>query len=194
MVALPSRTWKTHCHTGLTLQPDVCMGRLYIGSTTMYETLGQLQRFEFAEVGLLRDVDLTLALKQQSPLNTFTGYVPTYHFDMRLDGMSSVVGHISLRVGNIGEVVLYLGHIGYGVEPEYRGRQLAARSCKLLLSLAAQHYLDPLWITCNPDNWASRRTCELIGATLIEIVDVPHDNSLYQRGETRKCRYRIDLR
>ena len=159
----------------------------------MYETLDQLQRFEFANVGELRDRDLTLTLSQKSPLNIFTGYVPTYHFDMRLDGVRSTIGHISLRVGNVDDVVLYLGHIGYGVEPEHRGRHLAARSCVLLLPLAAQHHLDPLWITCNPDNWASRRTCELAGATFVEIVDVPRDNALHQRGETRKCRYRIDL-
>ena len=159
----------------------------------MYETLDQLQRFEFADAGLLRDHDLTLVLTQRSPLNTFTGYVPTYHFDMRLDGARGAIGHISLRVGNTDDVVSYLGHIGYGVEPGYRGRHLAARSCKLLLPLAFRHHLDPLWITCNPDNWASRRTCELVGATLVEIIDVPRDNSLHHRGETRKCRYRIDL-
>jgi hypothetical protein len=28
---------------------------------------------------------------------------------------------------------------------------------------------------------------------MIEIVNVPPENSLYQRGETRKCRYRLNL-
>jgi len=159
----------------------------------MYETLDQLQRFEFADTGELRDRDLTLFLAQRSPLNTFTGYVPTYHFDIRLDGVPSAVGHISLRVGNTDEIVLYLGHIGYGVEPVYRGRRLAMRSCQLLLPLASRHSLNPMWITCNPDNWASRRTCELAGGILAGIVDVPPENSLHQNGETRKCRYRFDL-
>ena len=45
-------------------------------------------------------------------------------------------------------------------------------------------------ITCTPDNAASRRTCELAGAVLVEIVDVP---DIYQNGEPRKCRYRIEL-
>ena len=158
----------------------------------MYETLDELRRFVFADVGVLCDSDLTLAITQRAPLNFFNGHVPAYEFDMHLTGVREAVGRISLRVGNTPEVVLYLGHIGYGVDMPYRGRHLAARSCKLLLPLAKSHGLDPVWITCNPDNWASRRTCELAGGTLVETVDVPSDNSLFLRGETRKCRYRID--
>ena len=37
---------------------------------------------------------------------------------------------------------------------------------RLLLPLARRHGLQTVWITCNPDNWASRRTCELAGAEL----------------------------
>lgn len=159
----------------------------------MYETLDELHDFKFADVGILRDRDLYLALTQRTPLNSFPGYVPTYHFEMRQNGSYGVAGRISLRVANTPEIVLYLGHIGYGVEPEYRGQHFAGRSCKLLFPLARQHHLNPLWITCNPDNWASRRSCELAGGVMVEIVDVPPQNSLYQRGETRKCRYRIDL-
>jgi tagatose 1,6-diphosphate aldolase len=62
----------------------------------------------------------------------------------------------------------------------------------LLLPLARSHGLMTIWITCNPDNFASRRTCELAGATLVEIVDLPEDNDMYQRGERQKCRYRLD--
>jgi len=47
------------------------------------------------------------------------------------------------------------------------------------LALARSHDLNPLWITCNPDNIASRRTCELAGATLVEIVDLPENTDMY---------------
>jgi hypothetical protein len=46
------------------------------------------------------------------------------------------------------------------------------------------------FITCNPDNWPSRKTCEWIGATLVEIVDLPPENDQYKEGERQKCRYR----
>ena len=88
---------------------------------------------------------------------------------------------------------MYGGHIGYDVSEEHRGKRYAARSCSLLLPLAKRHDLNPLWITSNPDNLPSRRTCEIIGARLIEIVDLPKETDLYQEGDRQKCRYRLDL-
>ena len=56
-----------------------------------------------------------------------------------------------------------------------------------LLPLTQRHGLDVLWITCNPDNIASRRTCERLGATLVDIIPVPKDHELYARGDHQKC-------
>ena len=66
-------------------------------------------------------------------------------------------------------------------------------ACQLLFGLARRHGLSELWITCNPDNIASRKTCERLGAEYVETVSLPRDHVLYQRGEREKCRYRIDL-
>jgi RimJ/RimL family protein N-acetyltransferase len=63
----------------------------------------------------------------------------------------------------------------------------------LLLPFARRHGLKTIWITCNPNNWPSRRTCERLGATLVEIVPLPPDNDQYIAGEREKCRYRIEL-
>ena len=41
------------------------------------------------------------------------------------------------------------------------------------ISSALAHSLDRLWITCDPDNRASRTTCERLGAVLVEVVTVP---------------------
>jgi tagatose 1,6-diphosphate aldolase len=84
----------------------------------------------------------------------------------------------------------YGGNIGYGLEPAWRGRHYAGKACKLLKQVALDQGMGVLWITCNPDNWPSRRTCEWIGATLVEIVDLPPDNDQYLDRETRKCRCR----
>jgi tagatose 1,6-diphosphate aldolase len=62
-----------------------------------------------------------------------------------------------------------------------------------LLPLIRRHGLTPLWITCNPDNFASRSTCERLGASLVEIVAVPQSEALHARGEHFKCRYRLDV-
>jgi predicted acetyltransferase len=149
--------------------------------------------FEFNNPGKLIDGDLELILIHKYPGNHAIGHVPTYQFKMTHVGQNTEIGHINLRIGTTDHIVMYAGHIGYGVHPEYRGRRYAARACRLLLPLARSHGLKTLWITCNPENLASRRTCELAGAELVEIVELPPGNEMYRRGERKKCRYRIDL-
>jgi predicted acetyltransferase len=149
--------------------------------------------FHFHNPGPLIDDDLVLVLREEYPGDPALNYVPAYKFKMTLRDQSAEIGNIELRVGNTESLVRYGGHIAYGVETAYRGHHYAARACRLLQPLAKSHGLTTLWITCNPDNFASRRTCELAGATFVEVVDLPEDNDMYQRGERQKCRYRIDL-
>lgn len=149
--------------------------------------------FEFRDPGPLVDGDLKLVLAGQYPADPLKGWVPSYSFQMALAGRGAIAGRIDLRVGETRDVLMYAGHIGYAVAPEHRGHHYAARACRLLLPLARSHGLKAVWITCNPDNWASRRTCELAGAEFVEIVDLPADNEMYLNGERQKCRYRIDL-
>ena len=105
----------------------------------------------------------------------------------------SIAGSISLRIGHSPNLDFYLGHIGYHVLPPSRGKHYAERACRLLLPLARAHEHKVMWITCNPENAASRRTCERLGARLVETVDVPRDNALYGQGDRQKCRYRLEL-
>jgi tagatose 1,6-diphosphate aldolase len=139
------------------------------------------------------DGDLRLALRRTYAGNPALGLVPSYTFDMRHRATGELLGSIDLRLSNDPYIVRYAGHIGYGVEPKHRGHHYAARACKLLLPLAKRHSLNPLWITCNPDNVASRRTCERLGMSLEEIIALPKDTDLYRRGEREKCRYRLLL-
>jgi predicted acetyltransferase len=145
----------------------------------------------FIEPGRLQDRELLLVLDRYLIADPEKEWVPTYHFNMVREGSSTVIGGINLRIGNPDRLVLYRGHIGYGVKPEYRGHHFAARSVRLLVPLAAAHGLNPIWITCDPDNLASRRTCELAGAEFVGIIDVPADEEMYQRGIRQKCRYRL---
>jgi tagatose 1,6-diphosphate aldolase len=122
--------------------------------------------------------------------------IPSYHFWMKLNGPDvpvRIAGGIGLRLGDTPNIRKYIGHIGYNVYPPARGNHLAERACRLLLPLARHHGIKTLWITCNPDNLASRRTCDRLGGVLVDIVPVPEDHELYARGDHYKCRYRIDL-
>jgi len=143
----------------------------------------------FQEPPIFKDGDLELRLRERRRAVPEKGWVPTYRFDMMVDG--EVAGTIDLRLGATPAMVNFGGQIAYGVEPSYRGRRYAARSLRLLLPLAAAHGMTELWITCNPENWASRRTCEIVGAELVAIVDLPPDSDMYIEGERQKCRYRL---
>jgi tagatose 1,6-diphosphate aldolase len=139
--------------------------------------------------GELRDGDLRLELVHYAfhPSNK----VPTYFFRMVSPESGDDFGRINLRVGSTAHVERYAGHIGFDVTPAHRGHHFAARAVKLLLPFARQFGLDPLWITCDPENTASRRTMEIAGAEFVEIVDVPADCCIFQSGHPRKCRYRL---
>ena len=152
------------------------------------------RHFTFYNPGILIDRDLELILTETiSPETNLIAPVPVYNFAMRQTKTTEKLGRISFRVANTEDIVLYAGHFGYDVVEKYRGHRYAARSCQLLFPLAIKHRVNPLWITCNPDNHASRRTCEIAGGKLIEIVDLPPDNDQYLDGERQKCRYRFDL-
>lgn len=150
-------------------------------------------RVRFLEPGDLQDGDLNLVLRRTYRGSRSLGLAPNYTFDMTHGGSGERMGEIDLRLSHEYYITHFAGHIGYSVERSYRGHHYAARACRLLFPLARQHELSPLWITCNPDNLASRKTCEAVGATLVEIVAVPPDSDLYRRGEREKCRYRVDL-
>ena len=145
------------------------------------------------DVGPMRDRDLWLELRIREPENPTRGWVPAYRFAMRLDGVGHAVGRLGFRVGTTHTIERYAGHLGYEVSPAFRGSRLAERSCRLIFSLARRHGFQELWITCNPDNWPSRRTCERLGAELIDTVDVPRDSDVFGPGSERKCRYLLAL-
>lgn len=131
------------------------------------------------------------------PADPAHGIAPAYHFWMRIAGDAghtvTMAGGMGLRIGVSADLEWYLGHIGYHVYPPSQGHHYAERAVRLVLPLARHHGMRTLWITCNPDNFGSRRTCERLGASLVDIVPVPTAHPLYVRGDRQKCRYRLEL-
>ena len=91
-------------------------------------------------------------------------------------------------------MIRYAGQVGYVVEPAHRGHRYAERACRLIMPLAKRHGMDSLWITCQPDNMASRRTLERLGAECVGIFDVPPAYPLDAGAERRKMCFRLALR
>lgn len=141
--------------------------------------------------GELTDGELRLVLQERFPGDPSRNYVPEYRFRMVHVGTGAEVGAIKLRVGNTEHVLKFAGHISCAVHPEHRGHRYAAKATVILLPLAKRHGLDPVWIACNAENTASRRTARILGAELVEVIPVPAVMDIYDEGERHACRYRI---
>lgn len=114
--------------------------------------------------------------------------VPAYLFDItRHNGQR--IGQIDIRLGTTEALVRYGGQIGYGIDKPFRGHGYAYQACLLLKSVALEMGFEELWITCNPDNIASIKTCEKLGAQYVERVTVPFGSELWFRGDRAKVRY-----
>lgn len=145
----------------------------------------------FFDTTFLKNNEIQLLLEKTVDGDEEKGRVPAYHFAIcNLEGTK--MGTCDLRIGH-NEKLYFGGNIGYRVEEQYRGHHYAGKTCLLLFELAKKHELEYLIITCNPDNYPSRKTCEYAGGELLEIVDLPADSDMRVRGETEKCIYRFEL-
>lgn len=123
-----------------------------------------------------------------SPPDRDMGFGETYDYVIAPHGVHKEAGQISLRLGE-SPCVYYFGHIGYHVDPPYRGQHYAKRACELLRPLMEAAGKGSVVITADPDNLASRRTCEGLGCELERIVEVPREIRSRWEISAVKCRY-----
>ena len=97
------------------------------------------------------------------------------------------IGEIALRIGDSPEQ-FYLGHIGYHVDPPYRGHAYAAKACLLSAQFLRAFGLQHVVITTDLDNIPSIKTCIRIGCELESIVQVPEE--MQQRLEISNMKHR----
>lgn len=145
----------------------------------------------FLDTAFLKSDEIQLLLEKTVDGDEKRNWVPAYHFFIcSLNGTK--MGTCDLRIG-YNDNLYYGGHIGYTVFPEYRGNHYAGKACLLLFQLAVKHDMKYLYITCNPDNYASRKTCEFAGGKLLEIAELPEGNDMRDEGESEKCIYEFTL-
>ena len=90
-----------------------------------------------------------------------SAYVPSTELWMT-DG-AEFVGRISLRHRLTDALLTWGGHIGYAVRPSARRKGYAGQALGLMLRRCAELGIDPVLVTCDVDNEASRRTIERNG-------------------------------
>ena len=146
----------------------------------------------FLDTDFLRNEEIRLVLEKTVEAAPERNWLPAYHFAIcDLDGVK--MGACDLRIGH-NESVYYGGNIGYRVEEPYRGRHYAGKACRLLFELARRHGMEYVIITCDPDNWPSRKTCEYAGGELLEIVELPeNDKRRRLTGDVYRCIFRFSL-
>lgn len=142
----------------------------------------------FLPPGTLIDGDLELVLEARLPADVERGFPPAYKFAMLRVGSDAKIGEIGLKIG---DPPAHLGHVWYRVSAEYRGGHYAARALRLLVPLARRHGVDPVRITNREENAASRRTCELAGATFVGMVETPEGYEDWLGPVRTKCVYRL---
>jgi len=149
-----------------------------------------MDSFAFLDTSDLTDGEITLRLDRTVEGDPERNWVPAYHFAI-CDAKGTVMGGCDLRVG-YNENTYYGGNIGYHVDPPFRGHHYATKACRLLFRLARRHGMPSVWITCDPDNAALRRTCETLGGTLLEVADIPEDHPMRLEGKTKVCIFRFE--
>lgn len=98
------------------------------------------------------------------------------------------IGQISYRDGE-SRCVYYYGHIGYHIDPPFRGHHYAYRACKLIINEIRFSGKSSVVITCDPHNIPSRKVCHRLGCMMEGIAYVPEDLQKKYELNGRKCRY-----
>jgi tagatose 1,6-diphosphate aldolase len=131
--------------------------------------------------------DVSLRLECVAPGDPSRDFVPYYHFRI-LTADGTDVGHINFRVGDTEHVRFFAGHIGFAVLEKHRGNGYALQACQAIAPLVRSIYERAI-ITCDPDNAASIRTIEKLGATFIDVVPTPLPALDFQPRANSKRRY-----
>jgi predicted acetyltransferase len=121
---------------------------------------------------LLSDGEIDLIPVKEWPADEEMGFGREYGWVIAPHGRRREMGRINLRLGE-SPCVYVFGHIGYHVDPPFRGHHYALRACRLLRPLILRRGKDSVVITCDPDNEPSRRTIEGLGCLPERSVEVP---------------------
>lgn len=142
------------------------------------------------------DGDLELVFDEERKVSEPDEKIVAYYFDIRNRYTREKMGFINFKNGFTDNIIMYRGNIGYEVFEKYRGNSYSSRSCILLKPLIRHLGFNEIFLTCNFNNYSSKKNIEKIGAKLIETVSIEENNkfSSYYSGDSRiKLRYRWNI-
>lgn len=157
----------------------------------MFKAIIEKIKVIWAQSLVLENEQIKLLLVHRITSSAQPHWLPSLVFDIEEKHSGEIVGRCDLRFG-MNPYMRYMGNIGYTIYPPFRGHYYAAQASALLLELA-QDSMDEVIITCSPDNIASVKTIERLGAILLGVEVVPEGHELHVHGEGIKCIYKIQL-
>lgn len=144
--------------------------------------------FFFRRKELLTDGIIDLIPVNDGVADPDMGFGEEYSWIIAPHGKRREMGRINLRLGESACIYVY-GHIGYHIDPPYRGHHYARQACRLIVPLMIRAGKTSVVITCDPDNLPSRTTCEHLGCVLERTVTVPEWIRKRWSISREKCRY-----
>ena len=120
------------------------------------------------------------------------GFGEVRDYRITLAGRRFEIGQVSLRLGE-GTGIYYFGHIGYHIDPPWRGHHYAERAVRLLVESSHLGGKESLVITADPDNVPSRKTCLRLGCREERTVRVPEPLQKQWKLSREKVRYILDV-
>ncbi len=94
--------------------------------------------------------------------------------DQKLVGMVNIRHYLNEELSKFG------GHIGYSIRPTERNKGYAHEQLKLALKICDELSINPILLTCNKDNEASRKTIiKALGIKENEVVE--DDGNIVER-------------
>lgn len=98
------------------------------------------------------------------------------------DKSNNKIGQCGIRLSN-DDKNNYLGNIEYEIFTQYRGNNYAEKASRLLSYVALYYKVNKIIITASPNNLASIKTIENLGARFIEVRKVPKKMRLYKTSK-----------
>lgn len=132
------------------------------------------------------DGEIDLIPLHFTPANREMGFGREQIWRITLHDQHREIGQISYRAGE-SRYVYYYGHIGYHIDPPWRGHHYARSACQLIVPEIDRSGKSSVVITCDPDNVPSRKTCEALGCLYERTVPVPEDiREKYEIGPVKR--------
>jgi len=152
------------------------------------EWIRQFIRLASREEPMFENAEISLVPREYYGFNRHIGSEHTLTFDVVELSSDRVAGEISLRIGDSPEQ-FYLGHVGYHVDPPFRGHRYAAKACRLCAPLLRNLGMRSAVITTDPTNLPSIKTCDWLHCELESTVAVPRKITDKLEISTVKRRY-----